>query len=153
MGLRGNVRGKNDYSGVFQCFSWSFSFFYVLLQPWCYFAASTSRFAVTISFVDSLVAVYDSWIMRKIDDYNCSMYYENTSYQYASLVAGHALWCLFRFNNQILAEIKFSAFFVIFQCPFLIAFRYVYSNIKHLEDEKNNVFISSACLYHCKFRT
>ena len=30
-------------------------------------------------------------IMRKIDDYNCSMYYENTSYQYASLVAGHAL--------------------------------------------------------------
>ena len=44
-----------------------------------------------ISFVDSLFAVYDSWIMRKIDDYNCSMYYENTSYQYASLVAGHAL--------------------------------------------------------------
>lgn len=44
-----------------------------------------------LTWVDSLCAVYNSWIMRKLDDYNCSMYYENTSYQYASLVAGHAL--------------------------------------------------------------
>lgn len=44
-----------------------------------------------LTWVDSLCAVYNSWIMRKMDDYNCSMYYENTSYQYASLVAGHAL--------------------------------------------------------------
>ena len=29
MGLRGNVRGNNDYSGVFRCFSWSFRFFII----------------------------------------------------------------------------------------------------------------------------
>lgn len=44
-----------------------------------------------LTLIDSLFAVYNSWIIRKLDDYNCSMYYENTSYQYASLVAGHAL--------------------------------------------------------------
>lgn len=44
-----------------------------------------------ISIIDAFIDVYNSWIMRKMDDYNCSMYYENTSYQYASLVAGHAL--------------------------------------------------------------
>ena len=44
-----------------------------------------------LTLVESLCSVYNSWIMRKMDDYNCSMYYENTSYQYASLVAGHAL--------------------------------------------------------------
>lgn len=44
-----------------------------------------------LSLIDSFITVYNSWIIRKLDDYNCSMYYENTSYQYASLVAGHAL--------------------------------------------------------------
>lgn len=41
--------------------------------------------------IDALIAVYNSWIVKKIDDYNCSMYYDNTSYQYASYKAGHAL--------------------------------------------------------------
>ena len=44
-----------------------------------------------IELLDALMDVYNSWIIRKIDDYNCSMYYENTSYQYASLVEGHAV--------------------------------------------------------------
>ena len=44
-----------------------------------------------IGLLDALMDVYNSWIIRKIDDYNCSMYYENTSYQYASLVEGHAV--------------------------------------------------------------
>lgn len=41
--------------------------------------------------VDTLMEVYNSWIVPKIDNYNSSMYYENTSYQYASYLAGKAL--------------------------------------------------------------
>ena len=41
--------------------------------------------------IGALIRVYNSWIIPKIDDYNCSMYYENTSYQYASFQAGRAL--------------------------------------------------------------
>ena len=50
-------------------------------------------------------------------------------------------------------ELRFLSVFVIFWCPFLIAFRYVYSNSKQKEYEKNIVFISRACLHYCKFRT
>lgn len=41
--------------------------------------------------ISALIKVYNSWIITKIDDYNSSMYYENTSYQYESLLAGKAL--------------------------------------------------------------
>ncbi len=41
--------------------------------------------------IAALIQVYNSWIVSKIDDYNSSMYYENTSYQYASYRAGKAL--------------------------------------------------------------
>ncbi len=41
--------------------------------------------------ISSLMEVYNSWIIPKIDNYNSSMYYENTSYQYASYCAGKAL--------------------------------------------------------------
>lgn len=39
----------------------------------------------------ALQEVYSSFLVKKIDDYNSSMYYENASYHYASLVAGHTL--------------------------------------------------------------
>ncbi len=42
-------------------------------------------------FISALVAVYNSWIVPKIDNYNSSMYYENTSYQLASYEAGRVL--------------------------------------------------------------
>lgn len=41
--------------------------------------------------IGALMKVYNSWIIPKIDNYNSSMYYENTSYQYASYQAGRAL--------------------------------------------------------------
>jgi len=41
--------------------------------------------------IEALIMVYNSWIVPKIDNYNSSMYYENTSYQYASYEAGMAL--------------------------------------------------------------
>lgn len=41
--------------------------------------------------IDALIEVYNSWIVPKIDNYNSSMYYENTSYQYASYIAGKVL--------------------------------------------------------------
>lgn len=41
--------------------------------------------------IGALMKVYNSWIIPKIDNYNSSMYYENTSYQYASYQAGKAL--------------------------------------------------------------
>ena len=33
-------------------------------------------------YVDTLITVLSSWIIEKIDNYNSSMYYENTSYIY-----------------------------------------------------------------------
>lgn len=44
-----------------------------------------------LDVIEALVNVYNSWIVPKIDNYNSSMYYENTSYQYASYKAGRAL--------------------------------------------------------------
>ena len=41
--------------------------------------------------IDTLMAVFNSWITRKIDDYNSSMYYENPSYLYESYKAGAVL--------------------------------------------------------------
>lgn len=41
--------------------------------------------------IDTLIAVYNSWINRKIDNYNSSMYYENPSYLFESYKAGTAL--------------------------------------------------------------
>lgn len=55
------------------------------------------RLVVTVAresgtdLIDALIQVYNSWIVSKIDDYNSSMYYENTSYQYASYKAGSVL--------------------------------------------------------------
>ncbi|MDR0892779.1 MAG: hypothetical protein LBN24_09220 [Mediterranea sp.] len=43
------------------------------------------------SYIDALIDVFNSWIVEKIDDYNCSMYYENESYLYASYKAGEPL--------------------------------------------------------------
>lgn len=41
--------------------------------------------------IGALMEVYNSWIVPKIDNYNSSMYYENTSYQYASYREGKPL--------------------------------------------------------------
>ena len=38
--------------------------------------------------IDTLMAVYNSWITRKIDDYNSSMYYENAGFLSESYKAG-----------------------------------------------------------------
>lgn len=41
--------------------------------------------------IDTLISVYNSWITRKIDDYNSSMYYENPSILFESYKAGTVL--------------------------------------------------------------
>ncbi len=41
--------------------------------------------------MDTLMLVYNSWITRKIDDYNSSMYYENPSYLLESYRTGAVL--------------------------------------------------------------
>ena len=51
--------------------------------------------------VDTLIKVYNSWIIPKIDDYSSSMYYENTSYQYASYRAGRALYASYRAGRAL----------------------------------------------------
>ena len=40
--------------------------------------------------IQTLIAVYTSWIATKIDNYRSSMYYENNSYLTASYLAGAA---------------------------------------------------------------
>lgn len=52
--------------------------------------AAVAEYSST-DFITALMAVYNSWIVPKIDNYNSSMYYENTSYQLASYEAGRAL--------------------------------------------------------------
>lgn len=41
--------------------------------------------------IDTLLLIYNSWITRKIDNYNSSMYYENPSYLFESFKAGTVL--------------------------------------------------------------
>ncbi|GHV65491.1 hypothetical protein FACS1894199_06320 [Bacteroidia bacterium] len=41
--------------------------------------------------IDALVEVYNSWISRKIEDFNSSLYYENPSYLYESYHKGEVL--------------------------------------------------------------
>ena len=41
--------------------------------------------------IETLMVVYNSWITRKVDDYNSSMYYENPQYLFESYKAGTVL--------------------------------------------------------------
>lgn len=41
--------------------------------------------------IETLMVVYNSWITRKIDNYNSSMYYENPSYLFESYKEGTVL--------------------------------------------------------------
>ena len=41
--------------------------------------------------IDALIEVYNSWISRKIEDFNSSVFYENPEYLYASYLAGDVL--------------------------------------------------------------
>lgn len=41
--------------------------------------------------IDTLIEVYNSWLSRKIEDFNSSLYYENPSYLYQSYLRGEVL--------------------------------------------------------------
>jgi hypothetical protein len=41
--------------------------------------------------IDILIEVYISWLARKLEDYNSSMYYENPDYIFQSYLAGDVL--------------------------------------------------------------
>lgn len=41
--------------------------------------------------IDTLIAVYNSWLSRKIEDFNSSVYYESPGYLYESYVKGEVL--------------------------------------------------------------
>ena len=43
------------------------------------------------TIITTMMIVYNSWITRKIDDYNSSMYYENPAYLFESYKAGNVL--------------------------------------------------------------
>jgi CRISPR/Cas system CSM-associated protein Csm2 small subunit len=51
-------------------------------------AVATER---NIARVETLIEIYNAWISPKIDDYNSSMYFENTDYLLQSYLAGEAL--------------------------------------------------------------
>lgn len=44
-----------------------------------------------LRYIDILIEVYNSWIARKIEDFNSSMYYENPAYIFQSYLAGDVL--------------------------------------------------------------
>ena len=41
--------------------------------------------------IDALIEVYNSWLSRKLEDYNSSLYYENPAYLYESYNKGEVL--------------------------------------------------------------
>jgi len=43
------------------------------------------------ALLDALIEVYNSWLSRKIEDFNGSVYYESPEYLYASYLAGDVL--------------------------------------------------------------
>jgi len=43
------------------------------------------------SFIETLSAVYNSWLSRKIEDFNSSVYYESPEYLFQSYLAGDNL--------------------------------------------------------------
>ena len=47
--------------------------------------------ATRSDMIETLIVVYNSWITRKIDNYNSSMYYENPSYLFESYKEGIVL--------------------------------------------------------------
>jgi len=49
------------------------------------------RYRKTYDPIDALIEVYNSWISRKIEDFNSSMYYENPDYIFQSYLVGDVL--------------------------------------------------------------
>jgi len=43
------------------------------------------------TLIDTLIEVYNSWLSRKIEDFNSSVYYESPQYLYASYLVGDVL--------------------------------------------------------------
>jgi siroheme synthase (precorrin-2 oxidase/ferrochelatase) len=43
------------------------------------------------ALVDALIEVYNSWLSRKIEDFNSSVYYESPEYLYQSYLSGDVL--------------------------------------------------------------
>lgn len=43
------------------------------------------------SFIENLIEVYNSWLSRKIEDFNSSIYYESPEYLYQSYLVGDNL--------------------------------------------------------------
>lgn len=41
--------------------------------------------------IDALIEVYNSWLSRKIEDFNSSVYYESPGYLYQSYLKGDVL--------------------------------------------------------------
>lgn len=41
--------------------------------------------------IETLIEVYNSWLSRKIEDFNSSLYYENPDYLYQSYIRGEVL--------------------------------------------------------------
>ncbi|MDR1832579.1 MAG: hypothetical protein LBQ97_07620 [Fusobacteriaceae bacterium] len=47
--------------------------------------------AENLPIIDALIKVYSSWVDKKIQDYNSSMYFENPEYLFESYKAGYPL--------------------------------------------------------------
>lgn len=47
--------------------------------------------AEKINIIDALIKVYNSFLSKKIDDYNSSVYYENPSYLFVCYDEGHII--------------------------------------------------------------
>ena len=48
-----------------------------------YIARKTQNTKKEEKYIDTLMEVLESWIIKKIDNYNSSMYYESPEYMYA----------------------------------------------------------------------
>lgn len=53
-------------------------------------------------FIDKLIEVYNSWIVNKIEDYNCAMYYSEPEFIYFSYLVGEPYKAFDEKHNEIL---------------------------------------------------
>ncbi len=56
-----------------------------------YIARKTQNTKKEEKYIDTLMEVLESWIIKKIDNYNSSMYYESPEYMYACYNEGKVL--------------------------------------------------------------
>lgn len=78
------------YDGVARC-SYAVPTFWDIGKVYKRLILDVAHERNTDDFIGIMTEVFNSWLSRKIEDFNCSMYYENPSYLFHCYKAGDVL--------------------------------------------------------------